>query len=328
MRLGRRRGFTLIELLVVIAIIGILAAMLFPVFARARESARKIQCLANVKNIAIAFQMYLTDYDRFPPRETRPEVRSFYEDRNDGYCGDPDYPTFQNPYLQVPVILDEYIKNRDVWSCPSAHSYPSIAINPCIPDWWTAHQTEGAPYFGCGLGGCTTTFPPGWGGTVTDSFLTGGCAGEAEGSFRQTIGCPRYNRDLSTASINDVAKRVVCGDTGASDLEPMRTTRFAYPDMYGVEKALCRYPVADWANCSDTVDCGAGDTRFQTDADFRKKHAFPRHLGGANLGFADGHAKWFDSETITWGGEKNSEYVQPAADLFEGIYVCAFGPAE
>ena len=70
----RYRGFTLIELLVVIAIIAILAAMLFPVFARARESARKIQCLANVKNIATAFQMYLTDYDRMAPGEHRTEV--------------------------------------------------------------------------------------------------------------------------------------------------------------------------------------------------------------------------------------------------------------
>ena len=57
----RRRGFTLIELLVVIAIIGILAAMVFPVFARARESARKVVCLSNIKNIALAFQMYLAD---------------------------------------------------------------------------------------------------------------------------------------------------------------------------------------------------------------------------------------------------------------------------
>ena len=64
----RRRGFTLIELLVVIASIGILAAMVFPVFARARESARKAVCLSNVKNIALAFQMYLADNnDTFPP---------------------------------------------------------------------------------------------------------------------------------------------------------------------------------------------------------------------------------------------------------------------
>jgi prepilin-type N-terminal cleavage/methylation domain-containing protein len=63
----RRNGFTLIELLVVIAIIGILAAMLFPVFARARESARKIQCLSNVKNVAMAVQMYLADYQKFYP---------------------------------------------------------------------------------------------------------------------------------------------------------------------------------------------------------------------------------------------------------------------
>ena len=61
-----RKGFTLIELLVVIAIIGILASMVFPVFARARESARKAVCLSNVKNIALAVQMYLADNnDRF-----------------------------------------------------------------------------------------------------------------------------------------------------------------------------------------------------------------------------------------------------------------------
>lgn len=62
-----RRGFTLIELLVVIAIIAILAAILFPVFAQARENARKTQCLSNGKQLALATNMYLNDYDeRFP----------------------------------------------------------------------------------------------------------------------------------------------------------------------------------------------------------------------------------------------------------------------
>jgi prepilin-type N-terminal cleavage/methylation domain len=63
----RRHGFTLIELLVVIAIIAILAAILFPVFAQAREKARQTMCTSNLRNIGMAFLMYATDYDgKFP----------------------------------------------------------------------------------------------------------------------------------------------------------------------------------------------------------------------------------------------------------------------
>ena len=81
-----------------IAIIGILAAMLFPVFARARESARKTQCLANVKNIAIAVNMYLTDYDKFTAeRARRGEDLVQRPGRTDGCCC---HATGSNPYLR------------------------------------------------------------------------------------------------------------------------------------------------------------------------------------------------------------------------------------
>src|SRR5436189_2450638 len=63
----KRSGFTLIELLVVIAIIALLAAILFPVFARARENARKSACLNNVKQIGIGLQQYLQDFDEVFP---------------------------------------------------------------------------------------------------------------------------------------------------------------------------------------------------------------------------------------------------------------------
>jgi len=64
----KQRGFTLIELLVVIAIISILAAILFPVFARARENARRASCMSNLKQIGLGFMMYVQDYDeQFPP---------------------------------------------------------------------------------------------------------------------------------------------------------------------------------------------------------------------------------------------------------------------
>src|SRR5688572_25991714 len=66
-----KRGFTLIELLVVIAIIAILAAILFPVFAKARESARKATCQSNLKQLGLAFGMYKQDFDeRWPQNET------------------------------------------------------------------------------------------------------------------------------------------------------------------------------------------------------------------------------------------------------------------
>ncbi len=320
----RRKGFTLIELLVVIAIIAILAAMLFPVFARARESARKIQCLSNVKNIAIAFQMYLSDYDRMAPAEHRSEVVQGFNDfggTGDVCCC---YQTFANPYLQWPVVLDEYVKNRDVWRCPSARFVNATWIYPGYADWYKYLVDH--PDLGLGCRACGTGYPTGWGGSVTDSFIQAACAGEDVGAFNQSIGVPRTARDLKTAQLEDPSKWVVAGEVGY-DVEPLRTSRIAYPDRYGVEKADCQYPIGDWANCSQSVDCGANDRRFQTDVDYRKKNSWPRHLGGANIGFADGHAAWMSSETILFSGRPNTEYVKPAQVLLLGVDVCGFGPS-
>ncbi|MBC7529256.1 MAG: DUF1559 domain-containing protein [Chthonomonadaceae bacterium] len=108
MILDRRRsklaGFTLIELLVVIAIIAILAAILFPVFARAREQARKTACLSNMKQIGTALQMYAQDYDEtYAPRYGSGDVSDFENG-------------FQRSWKNM---LNVYIKNRDVFKCPS-----------------------------------------------------------------------------------------------------------------------------------------------------------------------------------------------------------------
>ncbi|MBC7808436.1 MAG: prepilin-type N-terminal cleavage/methylation domain-containing protein, partial [Akkermansiaceae bacterium] len=67
-RLAVRNGFTLIELLVVIAIIAILAAILFPVFAQARDKARQTSCLSNIKQLGLAMVQYTIDYDETYPR--------------------------------------------------------------------------------------------------------------------------------------------------------------------------------------------------------------------------------------------------------------------
>jgi prepilin-type N-terminal cleavage/methylation domain-containing protein/prepilin-type processing-associated H-X9-DG protein len=313
----RRRGFTLIELLVVIAIIGILAAMLFPVFARARESARKIQCLANVKNIAIAFQMYLTDYDRMPPAEHREEVIDYFCDTR---------AIQANPYLPLPEILDEYIKNRDVWACPASRWHAGFAINPGLGSGgWFGYFLQYESNFWDSGAPCNYTYPPGWGGTVTDSARQGTTSDPGQGGFKQDIGTNLYLRDLSTSEINDVAKYVVASDIGAANYEFNHTDRISYVDTQLPSRAACRYPVADWENCSWTRECGAGDPRFQTDPQFRKTYAQARHLGGTNLGFADGHAKWFNAEALLFGGDDSSEYVQ-ATHIVEGVPTCGFGP--
>ena len=333
MILRRNRGFTLIELLVVIAIIAILAAMLFPVFARARESARKIQCLSNVKNIAMALQMYLTDYDRFPPSEHRAEVTDWYNNHDSVSCSC--YSWQANPYLRWPVILDEYIKNRDVWRCPSARRSQTFAVNPCVPDWFTAMQNghNDACSYNAADG---LAFPPGWGGTITDSYQQiEVCAGADTGGIELGIGCTTWtSMDMKTGEIKDPSKKVVVADCGVQ-MDLARTSWVAYPDFCRLDGAACSvtpnplgtsatcltHPGADWTNCSWSRDCGAGTTKFGTDVQTRKDHAYPRHLGGSNLGFADGHAAWMPSEAILYGGDEAHAAGRTNAPL-EGLQMC------
>jgi len=109
-----RKGFTLIELLVVIAIIAILAAILFPVFARAREKARQASCLSNHKQIGIAWQMYAQDYDeRVAPSWSYDSVTVHGSQRT-----------------WTATKLRPYIKNQQVWECPS-YDYSNLPFPGC-----------------------------------------------------------------------------------------------------------------------------------------------------------------------------------------------------
>lgn len=102
----RRFGFTLIELLVVIAIIAILAAILFPVFSRAREKARAVSCLSNMRQIGLAVMMYTQDYDDIYPKVLL-----------DYYC--PLWP-YSGNFCPWQGMIQPYLKNTSMLWCPSS----------------------------------------------------------------------------------------------------------------------------------------------------------------------------------------------------------------
>jgi len=184
-----RRGFTLIELLVVIAIIAILAAILFPVFARAREKARQASCQSNEKQIGLALLMYAQDYDeKFPLNWT-------------GHCGAG--PNFYD-WMEV---TQPYIKNWQVYMCPSVampgpYSPEGLHIHQCALSLGRSHDGRHGGYaLNCarGGGGC------GWAHASRGPGGARGCgAGTALGAL------PKPAETAMVVETN-IGCRMVCG---------------------------------------------------------------------------------------------------------------------
>jgi prepilin-type processing-associated H-X9-DG protein len=267
-------------------------------------------CLSNVKNIALAIQMYLADNnDTLPPMETNPEVIDWWA-ANAAYWPDEgtcyESPTFANPYLRWPVVLDEYVKNRSVWVCPSARFEINIGnINP-LPNWFNAVLATGTQIFGEGWGiECPLNngwWPRGWGGAITDSFEQGSASGDPR-TFHMSLGCNagplptgEGGNDLwiqwgaRITKIGDPASFIICGDSGSrAALDALNLGLAAYPELCHV-------------NCADVDGCkfGQGEccakANMLANPDLIKPYA--RHFGGNNFGFLDGHAAWWASQRL------------------------------
>lgn len=151
--LRSKRAFTLIELLVVIAIIAILAAILFPVFARAREQARKAACTSNVKQLGLAWMMYVQDYDEtFPPNNSPAAANAEWMLRPGAFPCRPCRPVNKltgKPY-DPRVFAEPYIKNRGIFACPSDRPINKQLVpdEPTTSNLWkeVAQGGEGSSY--------------------------------------------------------------------------------------------------------------------------------------------------------------------------------------
>jgi len=189
----RRSGFTLIELLVVIAIIAILAAILFPVFAKAREKARQTSCLSNLKQCGLAAMAYATDYD---------EKMVYYYS----------YAPYNTRLFWWGDLLQPYMKNYQLLECPSGswgytYARPPGLPNPLIcsyalPAMTTRDDGVATPR----ISGTSMALIQDATGTIlfcdstTAEIYTGG-------SLSFTIGGPNGVTDLGTGSYSRVAKR-------------------------------------------------------------------------------------------------------------------------
>ncbi|NMC82192.1 MAG: prepilin-type N-terminal cleavage/methylation domain-containing protein [Armatimonadetes bacterium] len=147
-----RKAFTLIELLVVIAIIAILAALLFPVFAKARRQAYRAQCVSNLKQISVAIQEYTVDWDERYPYGRRSNF-VYHDWPPHGVAG----------WYEV---LDPYVKSRDIWKCPSdtGELYYSQGFDFPSPPFWkflfTSYDYPCRDWGGVEIGGRSTSQVP------------------------------------------------------------------------------------------------------------------------------------------------------------------------
>lgn len=254
---GRRTGFTLIELLVVIAIIALLAAILFPVFGRARENARRSSCQSNLKQLGLVMLQYAGDYDELYPQT--------WNDNDDAAT------TSSVPWM---LMIQPYVKNTQILQCPAANGIVNGTVSPLRP--WRDQIGNGPLpvsyaynlYIGGQYGGIGANYQPG------KTF------GVKKGS--------QILRPAETVMLGDsgsVPPFASGGAGGGNDPEQWNLAMdgegsagnggVAHPERHYVAWILV-HPGSTWFNDSGVPSYGTPT---------------PRHLGTSNILWADGHVK-------------------------------------
>ncbi|HEX8551140.1 MAG TPA: DUF1559 domain-containing protein [Abditibacteriaceae bacterium] len=253
-----RRGFTLIELLIVIAIIAILAAILFPVFARARENARRSSCASNLKQLGMGIRMYTDDADGIFPFFSTSGLPGYVSPQDLGDLAVAHGPSGWNRNdLKWSHLIYPYVKSVQVYVCPNTGNARALGRN--VSYGYNYHYLS-----------------------YSRSAADGG---------------PYYARD---SAIEFPAEMVAIADSdGTGTTEPYLSAADGNsPGVklnhgYSLDPPTLPSPVAGSGAAARTPSTGGLRSRVSE-----------RHLGGANVAWADGHVKWMKRDLL----EKDNTY--------------------
>jgi prepilin-type N-terminal cleavage/methylation domain-containing protein/prepilin-type processing-associated H-X9-DG protein len=274
MNMRRKTAFTLIELLIVIAIIALIAAILFPVFARARENARRASCQSNLKQLALGFAQYVQDSDeRYPQAWDTDLSKAGTSSWQSGLSNSTTEP------ILWPAKIFPYVKNRQVYNCPSrkigTYGLPSCAgSTQNVALGWDANDNFGEDAKQVSYG--------------YNAFYIGGEQYEGLGS-----GCRNSNVIVSGENYSNGI-----GAHESSLLVPASTVLLVDNSMQNRNSG---YPA--FADVVPTIPDADDDTRINCTASGASEPAdsFQRiHFNGVNVTFADGHVKWLTKEALLY----------------------------
>jgi prepilin-type N-terminal cleavage/methylation domain-containing protein/prepilin-type processing-associated H-X9-DG protein len=264
----KRRGFTLIELLVVVAIIAILAAILFPVFAQAREKARQTSCLSNIKQLTLGFIMYSQDYD-----ESFPQWK--WDENYSSPWGDKSSVSPNNASSVWYYAIYPYVKNSKIYACPSDPR--KVKFRDIGGGWFTgwddpANRPIGAPK------------------ELDNEIMS---YGANEPLTYQYPGLAAIQKPAETLLLADSINALSAWDCfdhwqAITDATPANDPRRRYRiQRIAYSKYGDRIPTF-WDGICAGAPAGSNSAAWDGAWD-----DYAMHLRGQNIGFADGHAKFY-----------------------------------